>query len=42
MTMWRIDRKVGNYKNDLPDILDPVEEIREDLFDLQSKGDTRM
>ena len=22
MTMWRIDRKVGNYKNDTPDILD--------------------
>jgi putative SOS response-associated peptidase YedK len=24
MIMWRIDRKVGNYKNDTPDILDPA------------------
>jgi hypothetical protein len=24
MTMWRIDRKVGNYNNDTPDILDPA------------------
>jgi hypothetical protein len=31
MTMWRIDAKVGNAKNDTPDILDPAS--RTDLFE---------
>jgi putative SOS response-associated peptidase YedK len=31
MTMWRIDRKVGNANNDTPDILDPAPPA--DLFE---------
>jgi putative SOS response-associated peptidase YedK len=31
MIMWRIDRKVGNYKNDSPDILHPAPPA--DLFE---------
>lgn len=32
--MWPVSDKVGSPRNDTPDILDPIELMKTDLFDL--------